>query len=271
VFFLVAGYAPIYFEYVADPYFYVAGRGTRYSSFATFGCAILTSMVLFAIKNSFIKKISIYLFVAILSAYSFFIQEDYSRTWEFTKSIVNQAIEGSPDFSFETPIVIVIPSTYFVPTVKQFRTGSIGSEPFGYQTILYAANHDTYLSRFLLLDKDWPLQLKKIREGQVFWDPIKTTPYILVLMSVPKTWSSESFIVFDLDSETSNLKRRFEPIYVEGIQITKTSLKSDQKPYHTWRAVFENNVEAAVNRTISIYIYIQRGGSVYEKISFIHP
>jgi hypothetical protein len=38
-----------------------------------------------------------------------------------------------------------------------------------------------------------------------------------------------------------NLKRRFEPIYVEGIQITKTSLKSDQKPYHTWRAVFENS------------------------------
>lgn len=239
---LICGYSLIYFERGEfNLGFPLSGRPTRFSTFSTFGSSILITSLIFLLKNKIWRHGLSFVVICVLSSYSFFVQNDYSLAWKFTREVFEQIIRQTPDYNENTPIIIAADELYPVPSVKSLRIGSVGFEQFGYELILPLAHEEAYFSRLLFMDKDWPQLFTKVTSDEVFWNPVKVEKYRFELMYKSGYWKKNSFIVFDIDVKTSKLKRNFKPRYVEGLQVVKVDMRSRTKSFQHWQKIMDES------------------------------
>lgn len=221
---VIIGYLTAYFQMSGGPGFPIAGRDTRFSATAVWGSSMFAASVLMlalTFSRRPIPRIAAHAFaiscLSILFIYSFVIQDDYIRAWEYTRNFLSQAVVLTPDLRDNTLIIVhtgAHPQPGFGPVT---RAASVASSRHGVQVSLQCLSGLWYTApRIYFVDTDeWKRSLAFGRDGKLHWTQ-KQIP--------GGTWGGTDDpvagrIILLREHEDGSLSRLQDAVAVDGSQI----------------------------------------------------
>jgi hypothetical protein len=219
------GYLTIYFQAFGGPISF-AGRETRFSMSAVPGsCMFIGSvfMLLMLTVRPWLRWITLVLVMSVLSIsfiYSFVIQDDYVRAWDYQRDFLSQVILLTPDLELDG-VIVVRTSGYPQPGFgPEDRIASIGWMRFGLQVSLKCLGNWSTSPEIIFVSTDsWKDHIRFGSDGRLHWAP-------------RESGSVSQFIipgrVIVLDEHTDGLlSRSDDPVIVEGRLIIEPRLRAN--------------------------------------------
>ena len=171
----VIGFLTIFFQTSGNPILF-AGRDTRFSASAVPGSSVFAVSILMLALTMFHRPLfkwiarGLAIFcLSVLFVYSFIVQYDYIRAWDYQKSFLSQLVVLTPDLQLDGMIAVrTVPYQQpgFAPEV---RVGSIGWQRFGIQVSLKCLGNWSSPEIVFFDSDDWSKNLQLRSDGRLYW------------------------------------------------------------------------------------------------------
>lgn len=172
--FTALGYLTIFFQTSGNSILF-AGRDTRFSASAVPGSSVFVASLLMLAVTMFRKPVLQWigrgfaiLLLSVLFVYSFIVQYDYIRAWEYQKSFLSQLVVLTPDLQPDSLIVVRTgpnPQPGFGP---ENRPGSIGWQRFGLQVSLKCLGNWSSPEIVFFESEDWSKYFTVRQDGRLY-------------------------------------------------------------------------------------------------------
>ena len=172
---ILLGFLAVYFQ-TSGNRIELTGRDTRFSVSAVPGSSMfvasLTMLAYLTLWRRFrgVAWVLLSVLLSVLFVYSFVVQDDYVRAWDYEKTFLSQVVLLTPDLEPDGLIVVRTGAGTLPGFGPQDRTASIGWQPFGTLVSLKCLGDWSSPPEIILVGSDaWKDRLAFGPDGRLHW------------------------------------------------------------------------------------------------------